>query len=214
MTYNGSPGAGIAAAPPVKGSIVTASGEVLPPEGIHPDAGNVTANLPLPPGATKERVALGEKILTGQVNDGTCGGCHGSDAAGGPIGPDLTSGKWLWSDGSLKGITQTIIADVPQPKTRPGAMPAMGGTQLSAPDLKAVAAYVWAVGHQSVPNQGKRPSRNCRPPPLSQGGADEVRFLEQGARTSRSRKPRHAGTAAFSRLRRRYQDIDLFIDGR
>jgi glucose/arabinose dehydrogenase/mono/diheme cytochrome c family protein len=150
VTYSGPADAGIAAATTPKGAgTVTANGEVLPPEGIHPDAGKVAAGLPTPPGATTEQVALGEKIFTGQVDNGTCGGCHGSDAGGGPIGPDLTSGKWLWSDGSLQGITQTIATGVAQPKAHPGAMPAMGGTQMSEADLKAVAAYVWAVGHKT-----------------------------------------------------------------
>ncbi|WP_158808904.1 PQQ-dependent sugar dehydrogenase [Beijerinckia sp. L45] len=149
VTYNGAADARVEAAPPPAGSTVTASGEVLPPEGIHPDAGKVVADLPTPPGATKDEVVLGSKIFHGDVDGGTCGGCHGADAAGSPIGADLTSGKWLWSDGSLAGITQTITTGVPAPKNHPGAMPAMGGTQLSPADLKAVSAYVWAVGHKS-----------------------------------------------------------------
>ena len=28
-------------------------------------------------------------------------GCHGADAKGSPLGPDLTANKWLWSNGSL-----------------------------------------------------------------------------------------------------------------
>lgn len=62
------------------------------------------------------------------------------------VGSDLTSGQWLWSDGSLDAIASTIAQGVPAPKRTFGAMPPLGGAQLSATDLTAVAAYVWAIG--------------------------------------------------------------------
>ncbi len=83
----------------------------------------------------------------GKRQAGQCAGCHGSDARGSPIGADLTSGTWLWSDGSLTGLTKTISEGVSTPEYRAGAMPPMGGSLLSESDLKAVAAYVWAIGH-------------------------------------------------------------------
>lgn len=64
------------------------------------------------------------------------------------MGSDLRSGKWLWSNGSVQGITRTIVHGVPKPKEHTGVMPPMGGTKLSQADLAAVADYVWAVGHQ------------------------------------------------------------------
>ena len=78
-----------------------------------------------------------------------CAGCHGTNAKGTPLGPDLTSGKWLWGDGSLASIAQTITDGVPHPKEYGPPMPPMGGAQLSHPELSAVAAYVWALGHQN-----------------------------------------------------------------
>ena len=67
----------------VAGSGVNAAADALPPEGIHPDAGRPSpAFLPLPPGATAEQVALGDRIFHGEARDGTCSGCHGSDAKG------------------------------------------------------------------------------------------------------------------------------------
>ncbi len=137
---------GIAPAP---APVVTASAaaNVLPPEGVHPDAGRQTADLPVPPGATKDQVALGDRIFHGEASGGTCSGCHGSDAKGSSVGPDLTSGKWLWGDGSLAALTATITTGVPTPKVFTGAMPPAGGAQLSQADIAAVAAYVWAVGH-------------------------------------------------------------------
>jgi glucose/arabinose dehydrogenase/mono/diheme cytochrome c family protein len=122
-----------------------ASPNALPPEGVHPDAG---AKLSPPPGATQEQVDLGEKIFNGEVAGATCAGCHGAGGVGTPVGADLTSGKWLWGDGSLESITATIMNGVPEPKQHPGAMPPMGGVTLSKDEVRAVAAYVWALGHQ------------------------------------------------------------------
>jgi glucose/arabinose dehydrogenase/mono/diheme cytochrome c family protein len=123
--------------------------DVGPPEGIHPDAGSVTAgSLPIPPGATAAQIALGDHIFHGQASGGTCAGCHGLNAKGTPLGPDLTSGKWLWG-GDLAAISRVISDGVPSPKEYRGVMPPLGGAQLSPSDVAAVAAYVWALGHRS-----------------------------------------------------------------
>lgn len=124
------------------------SREAGPPEGINPEAGK-PETLPVPPGATAAQVALGSRIFHGEVAHGTCAGCHGSSGKGSPIAPDLTSGKWLWGDGSLAAITRTITEGVSQPKTYRSPMPPLGGAQLSHSEVIAVAAYVWALGHQS-----------------------------------------------------------------
>jgi mono/diheme cytochrome c family protein len=124
-----------------------ASPNALPPEGVHPDAG-ATANLLVPPGATADQVALGRKIFHGEVSGATCAGCHGADGIGTPVGANLSSGTWLWGDGSLQSITDMIRNGVPKPKQHLGAMPPFGGVHLSDQDLAAVAAYVWAIGHQ------------------------------------------------------------------
>lgn len=143
---------GIEAAPPAPSKTKTTSQSVLPPEGIHPDAGlQETAALPTPPGATREEVALGTRIFRGEAGGGTCAGCHGSNAEGSPVGPNLRSGKFLWGDGSLPSITKTITEGVANPKQYRGVMPPKGGAQLSPAEIKAVAAYVWAVSHASRP---------------------------------------------------------------
>jgi glucose/arabinose dehydrogenase len=107
------------------------------------------SRLPVPVGTTKEQVALGYRIFRGEVSAGTCSGCHGSDAKGSTVGSDLTRGKWLWGDGSLEALTATIERGVPAPKQSDGAMPPKGGAALSESDVKAVAAFVWAVGHRA-----------------------------------------------------------------
>jgi glucose/arabinose dehydrogenase len=150
VTYEGgNKASGIAPPAPAPAVAQAAtSGNPQPPEGIHPNAG--AAALPIPPGASPDQVALGERIFKGQADGGTCAGCHGANGKGSAMGSDLTSGKWLWSNGSLQGITQTIVHGVPHPKNHTGAMPPMGGTQLSKADLAAVADYVWALGHQNT----------------------------------------------------------------
>ncbi len=73
--------------------------------------------------------------------------CPGEHATGSPPGPDLTSKKWMWSDGSYAGITKVIREGVPQPKEYRSPMPPMGGAQLTPEQLSAPAAYVWALSH-------------------------------------------------------------------
>jgi len=119
-----------------------------PPEGIHPDAGRIeSAALPVPPGDTKEQVELGDRIFHGEAADGTCAGCHGSDAKGSPQAPSLVNGTWVFGDGSLKAITRTIADGVPRPRNYSDPMPPKGGAPLSDSDVSAVAAYVWAISH-------------------------------------------------------------------
>ncbi len=122
-----------------------------PPEGVHPDAGSQIALLPVPAGATPADVALGSRIY----GAGTCAGCHGSDAKGTPLGPDLTASKWLWGDGSVQSIAKIITDGVPNPKEFRSPMPPMGGTQLSASEVSAVADYIWALGHGSGASTGQ-----------------------------------------------------------
>ena len=124
-----------------------AAARAVPPEGTHPDAGSDTGTLKPPAGATPAMLALGSRVYHGQVGGAGCTGCHGSNGDGSPLGPDLTKGKWLWSDGSYQGIASTIAAGVAQPKQYRAPMPAMGGAQLSSDQLFAVAAYVWALSH-------------------------------------------------------------------
>jgi glucose/arabinose dehydrogenase/mono/diheme cytochrome c family protein len=126
-----------------------AAARAVPPEGTHPDAGSDSGTLTPPPGATPAMVALGDRIYHGQVGGATCTGCHGADASGSPLGPDLTSGKWQWSDGSYQGIASTIAQGVAQPKRYRAPMPPMGGAQLSSEELFAVSAYVWALNHRT-----------------------------------------------------------------
>jgi glucose/arabinose dehydrogenase/cytochrome c5 len=125
--------------------------DAKPPEGTHPDAGAAAENAapPVPAGATHEMVALGDRIYHGQVGGATCTGCHGSNAKGTPLGPDLTSTQWLWGDGSYAAIAKIITTGVAQPKQYRSAMPPMGGAPLTSDQVSALAAYIWGLSHRS-----------------------------------------------------------------
>jgi len=120
-----------------------------PPEGTHPNAGATAASLPVPEGASREMVAVGERIYRGQVGGAACSGCHGEGGEGSPLGPPLTGKKWLWSDGGYAGIKKTITEGVSQPKQYRAPMPPMGGAQLTSQQVSAVAAYVWGLSHRA-----------------------------------------------------------------
>jgi mono/diheme cytochrome c family protein len=94
-------------------------------------------------------VALGERIYGGQVGGATCTGCHGADAKGTPLAPDLTDTQWLWGDGSYASIVKTITTGVPQPKKYRSPMPPKGGAELNADQVSALAAFIWALSHES-----------------------------------------------------------------
>jgi mono/diheme cytochrome c family protein len=116
-----------------------------PPEGTNPDAG---AKLPVPPGATADMVDLGNRIFHGEIGGAACTGCHGADGTGTPLGPNLTDKEWLWSDGSVAGIAASISRGVMQPKQYRAPMPPLGGAQLSAEQVEALASYVWGLSHR------------------------------------------------------------------
>jgi mono/diheme cytochrome c family protein len=149
VTFQGNKSSGIAAAAPAPAFSQTASASASPPEGIHPDAG--AAPLPIPPGGSPDQVALGDRIFHGQAGGGTCAGCHGADAKGSEVGSDLADGHFIWGDGTVQSITQTILNGVPKPKDHTGVMPPKGGAELSQADVAAVADYVWAISHQKKP---------------------------------------------------------------
>lgn len=149
VTYAGDPASAIEGVP-ANAEHASSSPAAEPPEGVHPDAS--AAPLAVPAGSTAEQVALGKRIFHGEVAGATCAGCHGADGIGTPVGAVLTGGTWLWSDGSLAGITKVIKEGVAEPKQHPGAMPPMGGIELTDEHLMAVSAYVWALGHQVKAN--------------------------------------------------------------
>jgi mono/diheme cytochrome c family protein len=94
-------------------------------------------------------IALGDSIFHGQVAGGTCTACHGQDAKGTAVAPDLTDNQWLNGDGSYQFIVNTVTNGVPKPKQHPAPMPPKGGAPLNDDQVKAVAAYVYSLSHKT-----------------------------------------------------------------
>lgn len=142
VTYHGAPTAAVAAA--------RAVGPVRPAAAATPAAATSAAQ-PLPAGISPALVALGRRIYAGQVAGAACAGCHGARAQGTAVGPGLVNREWLWSDGSIAGISATIVKGVANPRQFAAPMSAYGGTKLTDGQVRAVAAYVWSVGHGGRP---------------------------------------------------------------
>ena len=106
-------------------------------------AARVASAVECPP-VSKELVDRGRKIFTGT---GNCYACHGNDAHGSAVAPNLTDSTWLNIDGSYAGIAGLVRSGVPQPKHFPTPMPPGGGAQLDQGQLCAVAAYVYSLTH-------------------------------------------------------------------
>jgi mono/diheme cytochrome c family protein len=96
------------------------------------------------PAVDERLVAAGRAVFTG---GGNCQSCHGADARGTPIAPDLTDDQWLNIDGSYGSIAQLVRTGVPRPKQYAAPMPPMGGASLTPEQVCAVAGYVYSLGH-------------------------------------------------------------------
>jgi mono/diheme cytochrome c family protein len=113
------------------------------------DSTDSTARIPTTidtnPAAIKAgTIALGDSIFHGRVGGGTCQLCHGPDAKGTQLAPDLTDSIWLNGDGSFRFIMATIINGVPTPKAHPEPMLPMGGASFTPAQVEAVAAYIYS----------------------------------------------------------------------
>lgn len=96
----------------------------------------------LPPGVTEQMVQEGSRVYHGP---GLCYTCHGPNGAGTPLGPALDDQVWLHIGGEYGEILDIIRSGVPQPLQYPAPMPPMGGANLSDVQLRAVAAYTFAL---------------------------------------------------------------------
>jgi mono/diheme cytochrome c family protein len=95
----------------------------------------------------RQSVALGDSIFHGTAAGGTCFTCHGAQAKGTALAPDLTDSLWLNGDGSFPFIMRTVMHGVPKPTRYPAPMPPMGGARLTMLQARAVADYVYRLGH-------------------------------------------------------------------
>lgn len=128
------------------GTTGTAGGAVAPGATTGGGAANPSAITP-------QMIALGDSIFHGQAAGGLCYTCHGPNAKGTQLAPDLTDSQWLNGDGSYQFIENTVTHGVPNPKQHAAPMPPMGGASLSQEQVQAVSAYVYSLTH---PDVGKR----------------------------------------------------------
>lgn len=102
-----------------------------------------------PAAVTDALIAEGGTLFNG----GNCRNCHGQAGVGGQNGPSLADKQWLQISGTYDEIVGVITNGVPadqlkDPKhTR--AMRGRGGpANLTDPQIRAIAAYVWSLSNQ------------------------------------------------------------------
>ena len=112
-------------------SAAAPAGAVVKAAASSAASANAEAGAAMPAGVTKASIALGKRVYQGEVGGAGCTGCHGEVGKGSAIGPDLTTKKFAWSDGSFDGLRKTIKEGVAKPKNYRSPMPPMGGAQLT-----------------------------------------------------------------------------------
>ena len=95
-------------------------------------------------GVTQEQYDQGRQLFTGQ---GGCQACHGPQATGTQLAPDLTDDEWLniTPPATVENIVTLVKTGVAQPKEHPAPMPPMGGANLSDAQVEALAGYVLSI---------------------------------------------------------------------
>ena len=97
-----------------------------------------------PAGVTQAMVDEGQELFANP-----CVGCHGTGGAGSPSAPPLDDAQWLNISGAYPEIVQVIANGVASPKEYPGVMLPKGGRgDLTDAQVRALAAYVYALSHQ------------------------------------------------------------------
>ncbi len=110
--------------------------------GEAPEVTATPASAPGCPDVTQELTDSGREVYGGS---GNCFTCHGGDATGSQLAPDLTDDDWLNVDGNYASIVEVIRTGVSRPRDFSAPMPPMGGASLSQDQLCAVAAYVYSL---------------------------------------------------------------------
>jgi mono/diheme cytochrome c family protein len=97
-----------------------------------------------PAGVTQAMVDEGQQLF-GTV----CGACHGPGGTGTPAGPALNDPTWIHIGGAYDEIATIIQAGVPTPTEFPAPMPPLGGGTFTPDQVRAIAAYIFALSHQA-----------------------------------------------------------------
>ncbi len=117
-----------------------------PPVTPGASAGGVAVRIVatnLPGGVTQAMVDEGQDLY-GTV----CAACHGQNGTGSAAAPALNDAAWLNISGQYPEIITIINNGVAAPKQFPGMMPPKGGGSFDDAQVRAIAAYVFALSHQ------------------------------------------------------------------
>lgn len=127
---------------------------LLPPSALAQEEAAVSLTDTIPDEALAQLIEVGSDVFNG----GTCIICHAVGGRGdGRRAPDLTDAEWLHGDGSFEAILRTIVWGVERDEMkavtqRPFEMFPLGGMSLPSNDeRRALAAYVWSLGHGRQP---------------------------------------------------------------
>lgn len=110
----------------------------------QPQASSAPAAAPMAPASDDALIAEGKALYGGKA---ICFSCHGPEAEGTQLAPNLTDNTWLNIEGDITKdkIIALIQAGVSQPKEHPAPMPPGGGANLTDDELNAVATYVMSL---------------------------------------------------------------------
>jgi mono/diheme cytochrome c family protein len=96
--------------------------------------------------ATPAMVAEGATLFAGT---GRCSRCHGDAGVGGRFGPSLSDDTWVHVNPAnataMTDLENLIRTGIAEPRIGTSGMPAMGGAQLTDPQIQALAAYVLSL---------------------------------------------------------------------
>lgn len=115
----------------------------------------------LPEGTSVEEAERGRDLFL------VCATCHGLDAGGTQLGPSLSDGEWRHGSGTVEEIEQIVRQGIPEPEDYPIPMPPGGGGTFDEEELRALAAYVYAVSRGGA----AAPREPATPPPAGEGTA-------------------------------------------
>lgn len=134
--------------------VVIAERQTLPPPAAPPappvvaGAAGAQAKVPTLPAGAPAGVTQA-MVEQGAQDFGVCSACHGPAGAGTPAAPALNDNTWINISGSYDDIVRVINEGVAQPKQHTGMMPPKGGGNFSEEQVRAIAAYVYALSHGS-----------------------------------------------------------------
>lgn len=105
----------------------------------------VLAAAATPAGVTQEMVEQGAELYAG-----VCSACHAAGGAGTAAAPALNDGAWINISGAYGEIVTVIQTGVPTPRQHPAPMPPLGGGNFDEAQVRAIAAYVFALSNSEA----------------------------------------------------------------